>query len=84
MFISSKEMYDRCQKNSRRLDKRVSIMSGIYELEEAIERQRCYMDALAEKGMQDEEFYRASVDLDHLIAQYVELEETLREKEYQD
>ncbi|MBO5373471.1 MAG: Spo0E family sporulation regulatory protein-aspartic acid phosphatase [Lachnospiraceae bacterium] len=59
-------------------------MSGIYELEEAIERQRCYMDALAEKGMQDEEFYRASVDLDHLIAQYVELEETLREKEYQD
>lgn len=60
-------------------------MNRLEELQEIIERQRNRLNAMIEKGMDDEAFYRANVELDRLIEKYIEMaewENALLDKEY--
>ena len=60
-------------------------MNRLEELQEIIERQRNRLNAMIEKGMDDEAFYYANVALDRLIEEYIELaeqEEALSKREY--
>ncbi len=49
-------------------------MREMLKLQEAIEAQRSYVDAMIEQGMDEEAFFRANRKLDQLIEEYIELE----------
>lgn len=55
-------------------------MREMLKLQEAIERQRSQVNAMIERGMDDEAFMRANRELDLLIEKYIDLE---LQKEYQ-
>lgn len=53
-------------------------MWEMLELQEAIELQRGYVDALIEHGMDNEAFILANRKLDQLIEEYIDLEVQMR------